>query len=149
MTATATQVIAPSPRPARAPATAITQPTIGPPIGVEPWKATNQSAITRPRIDGSAPSCRVELPVDMKEMLAAPTNPSATSSNARFGASVASVIAAPKAAEATTSVRMPVFPRAATTRPPATAPSPIAAVMKPKPVAPACRPRLAITGSVT
>ena len=78
-TATAIQVIAPRPSPARAPATAITQPTIGPPIGVEPWKATNHSAITRPRIDGAADSCSVELAVAMKEMLAAPTNPSATS----------------------------------------------------------------------
>ncbi len=46
------------------------QPTIGPPIGVEPWKATNHSDITRPRISGSEFSCRVELPVDMNEMLA-------------------------------------------------------------------------------
>ncbi len=29
-------------------------PTIGPPIGVEPWKATNHSDITRPRISGAA-----------------------------------------------------------------------------------------------
>jgi hypothetical protein len=29
---------------------------IGPPIGVEPWKATNHSDITRPRIVGSAVS---------------------------------------------------------------------------------------------
>jgi hypothetical protein len=48
------QVTAPTPRPARAPNAAITQPTIGPPIGVDPWKATNHSAITRPRIAGSA-----------------------------------------------------------------------------------------------
>ncbi len=47
-------MIAPSPSPARAPSTAITAPTIGPPIGVEPWKATNHSDITRPRIDGAA-----------------------------------------------------------------------------------------------
>ena len=37
---------------ARAPASAITQPMIGPPIGVEPWKATNQSDMTLPRIVG-------------------------------------------------------------------------------------------------
>jgi hypothetical protein len=27
---------------------------IGPPIGVDPWKATNHSDITRPRIEGWA-----------------------------------------------------------------------------------------------
>ena len=54
--------MAPTPSPARAPAAAITQPTIGPPIGVEPWKATNQNDITRPRMSGRAVSCSVELP---------------------------------------------------------------------------------------
>ena len=49
-------VTAPSASPARAPATAISPPTIGPPIGVDPWKATNHSDITRPRISGAAPS---------------------------------------------------------------------------------------------
>ncbi len=143
------QVIAPSPRPARAPSAPITAPTIGPPIGVEPWNATNHSDITRPRISGAAPSCRVELPVDMNVMLAAPTNASATSSSASVGAPVARPIATLNAEAASTSGRSPVLPRAAISRPPATAPTPIAAVMKPKPVAPACKPLLAITGSET
>jgi hypothetical protein len=43
--ATSKQVTAPTLRPARAPAAAITQPIIGPPIGVEVWKATNHSDI--------------------------------------------------------------------------------------------------------
>src|ERR1019366_10616388 len=38
--ATSRQVLAPSPSPARAPPTAINPPMTGPPIGVEPWKAT-------------------------------------------------------------------------------------------------------------
>jgi hypothetical protein len=89
------QVTAPIPRPERAPNAPIIQPTIGPPIGVEPWKATNHSDITRPRIDGSAPRWSVELPVDMKVMLVAPARARATSSSARLGAIVASVIVTP------------------------------------------------------
>jgi hypothetical protein len=121
----------------------------GPPIGVEPWKATNHKDITRPRISGAEVSCKVELPVDMNEMLAPPARPSAISSRSRLGASVANVIATANPNAAITSGRRPVLPRAATSSPPATAPMPIAAVMKPKPLAPTCRPRLAITGSET
>jgi hypothetical protein len=105
--------------------------------------------MTRPRMAGSAVSCRVELPVDMNVMLAAPPNTSAASSSPSVGAALASAIAIPNTHAAITSGRMPVFPRAATIRPPATAPMPIAAVMNPKPAAPTCRPRLAITGSET
>ena len=53
------------------------QPIAGPPTGVVPWKATCQSAITRPRMLGSALSWMVELPIAMKETLAQPTNSSA------------------------------------------------------------------------
>ena len=67
----------------------MTPPTSGPPIGVEPWKATNHSDITRPRISGSAVSWSVELPVDMNEMLAPPTSASANSSKPSVGATVA------------------------------------------------------------
>jgi len=45
----------------RAPATWPAQPTMGPPIGVEPSQASAHSAITRPRMDGVAASCRVVL----------------------------------------------------------------------------------------
>ena len=103
----------------------------GPPIGVDPWKATNHRLITRPRIEGSAASCSVELPVAMNEMLAQPTSARAASSIGKVGASAASMIAAPKATAASTSGRSPVRPIAATTSPPATAPAPIAAVMNP------------------
>ena len=41
------------------------------------WKATCQSASTRPRILGSELSWIVELPIAMKETLAQPTNSSA------------------------------------------------------------------------
>ena len=72
--ATTRHVTAPAASPARGPASAIRAPMAGPPIGVEPWKATNHSAITRPRIVGSAPSCSVELPVDMNAIEQAPTS---------------------------------------------------------------------------
>ncbi len=85
----------------------------------------------------------------MNVMLAPPTIASATNSDASEGASAASVIATPNTDAAITSGRSPVLPRAAISRPPATAPMPIEAVMKPNPVAPACRPLLAITGSET
>ena len=139
----------PIPRPARAPATAINQPTIGPPIGVEPWKATNHSDITRPRISGAAVSWRVELAIDMNEMLPQPTNASATSSSGRSGASVATASAAANPAAAIVSGRMPILPRAATRSPPSTAPAPIVAVMNPNPADPTWRARVAMTGSVT
>ena len=124
-------------------------PTTGPPTGVEPWNATNHSDITRPRIAGSAASWRVELPVDMNVMLAPPANASAASSSAIVGAALASAIATANTNAASTSGRSPVLPRAATSSPPATAPTPIAAVMKPNPVAPTWSPLLAITGSET
>ena len=104
---------------------------IGAPIGVEPWKATNHSDMTRPRMLGSAASCSVELAVDMNQMLAAPASASAISSRPRVGARAASRISSPKHATASTRVRTPVRPRVATTSPPATAPAPIAAVISP------------------
>ncbi len=106
-------------------------PTAGPPTGVEPCSATNQSAITRPRMTGSAASCSVEFPVDMNDTLAAPTSASAISSTANVGAAAASAVVSANAAAAIVTGRRPVRPRAATTSPPAIAPTPIAAVMKP------------------
>ena len=49
---------------------AVIQPMRGPPMGVDPRKATDHSAMTRPRICGSVASCRVELPMDRNETLA-------------------------------------------------------------------------------
>ena len=116
--ATSAIVIAPSPSPARGPITAMIQPTSGPPIGVEPWKATNHRDITRPRISGSEFSCRVELPVDMNEMLAAPANASAISSTGSVGSDGRDRHRDRESRAASTSGRRPVLPRAATNRPP-------------------------------
>lgn len=133
-------MIAPRPSPARGPNPDITAPMIGLPIGVEPWKATNHSAITRPRMAGSARICSVALPTDMNTTEAPPTSAIATSSKPRSGASVAQVMAIAKANTATVSRCTPVRPRLASTNPLTTAPTPIAAVMKPYPEEPACRP---------
>ncbi len=100
-------------------------------------------------MDGSAVSCRVELPVAMKVIEAAPAAARATSSSASLGAAVANAMAIPNPVAATISGLRPVLPLAAISRPPATAPMPMAAVMNPNPVAPTCKPRLAITGSET
>ena len=54
------------------------QPISGPPTGVVPWKATCHSAIARPRMFGSELSWMVELPMEMNETLAQPTNSIAT-----------------------------------------------------------------------
>ncbi len=97
---------------------------------------------------GAAVSCNVEFPPDMKAMLAPPTSARANSSVSRPGAPAASARTAPNATHAATSIGTPVRPRAATSSPPTTAPTPIAAVMKPYPVAPAWSAS-AITGSVT
>ena len=87
--------------------------------------------------------------MDMNATEAPPTSARATSSSARSGATVARVNAAPKPIAASTSARTPVRPRLATANPPATAPSPMAAVMKPKPEESLCSARLATTGRVT
>jgi hypothetical protein len=110
---------------------------------VDPWKATNHSDITRPRMLGSEFSCSVALPIDMNDTLAPPASASATSSSGRFGARLASPIAVPRPVADMTSGAVPVFPRVATINPPTTAPTPIAAVMKPKPLEPECKPALA------
>ena len=47
--------------PARGPATSASQPTSGAPIGVEPRKTTEYSAITRPRIVGSTAICSARV----------------------------------------------------------------------------------------
>jgi hypothetical protein len=52
-------------------------PMAGPPMGVVPWKATCHRAMARPRMPGSELSWMVELPIEMNETLAHPTNSSA------------------------------------------------------------------------
>src|SRR3954454_22032752 len=78
MSAATRHVAPPTASPARAPAAAMTTPMTGPPIGVDPWKPTNHSAITRPRIAGAEFSWSVELQIAMNETLAAPARTSRT-----------------------------------------------------------------------
>src|ERR1017187_10773482 len=59
----------PTTRDQRAPVSWATQPTIGPPIGVEPSQASAHRAMTRPRIVGLAASCRVVLASELNVML--------------------------------------------------------------------------------
>jgi len=59
----------PMTRDQRAPMVWPTQPTIGPPIGVEPSQASAHSAITRPRMVGLAASWRVVLASELNVML--------------------------------------------------------------------------------
>jgi hypothetical protein len=59
----------PMTRAQRGPATWPTQPTTGPPTGVEPSQASAHSAITRPRISGRAASWRVVLASELNVML--------------------------------------------------------------------------------
>jgi Domain of unknown function (DUF1707) len=59
----------PMTRAQRGPMSWPTQPTMGPPIGVEPSQASAHSAITRPRISGLAASCRVVLASELKVIL--------------------------------------------------------------------------------
>ena len=68
----------PRARPQRAPSHSAHQPTIGPPRVVEPRKATDHSAMTRPRIRGAAANCRMLLPSEEKWMEAMPTATMAT-----------------------------------------------------------------------
>ncbi len=94
-------------------------------------KATDHSAITRPRNWGSLRSWSVLALVDMNAVDAAPTPRRSPSSTGSDGASAAPAIAAPKTRHRTDRVRSPTVRRLLTSRPPATAPVPIAAVMKP------------------
>ena len=80
---------------------------IGPPMGVLPMKATVQSAITRPRMAGSAASCSVALARAMNEMLTAPIRASATSARARLGATATAKMSTPNAALVEMSVPRP------------------------------------------
>lgn len=63
----------PNARPQRAPATSANQPTMGPPMVVEPRKAIVQKDMTRPRICGALVSCKVLLPSEEKLIEQIPT----------------------------------------------------------------------------
>ena len=124
-----------------------TRPAIGPPMGVEPRNATAHSAITRPRIAGSAAQLQgaVALGQDARRSLRRRAA-CATSSRPELGASAAARMATPK-----TVGRPDQRPQAGarrgppTYRPPMTAPTPIAAVMKPYASAPPWKVSLATT----
>src|SRR5580698_3942382 len=115
----------------RAPNCSPTQPTSGPPIGVDPIQATPHSDITRPRMPGVADSCNAVLASELNEMLPYPTNTSATYSRAILGASAAAVMAIPQPAAAMDNPRRLTRLRDAATSPPTTAPAPITAVIAP------------------
>ncbi len=66
--------------PSRGPYEAVTQPTIGAPIGVPPVKTSTSRPITRPRIAGSVPSCRAALTEVLK---LSPNTPIRVSSSAK------------------------------------------------------------------
>ena len=85
----------------------------------------------------------------MKVTLNQPTPKSAQIAVGRFGASAVAATATPKPKAASVSGRNPVFPRAATTSPPTTAPTPIADVMKPRACGPPSNTKSAAAGSVT
>ena len=108
-------------------------PTSGPPIGVEPRKATDHSDMTRPRMDGSDSSCRVELPRERNVTEQAPTKQQDHRLHRqRGGQRAASSTATPN----TAAVRhQPLRARRAAgpaaIRPPTTAPMPMQAVRNP------------------
>lgn len=81
--------VPPSAMPQRGPACSASRPTSGAPIGVEPRKTTEYSAITRPRI-GPAASCSEELTPAANVTLAAPVSASTTICTAWVGAIAAS-----------------------------------------------------------
>jgi len=119
---------APASRPLRGPATSASQPTAGAPIGVEPRKTTEYSAITRPRIAGSTASWSEELTPAAKVTLAAPSGSSASTCSGRVGASATSSSASANAVAAATRRRGDTRPRALAASAPDTEPTPMAAV---------------------
>ena len=102
-----------------------------PPIGVEPSQASPHSAITRPRIVGSARSWSVVLAIELNVMLPYPTKTSAASSSGIVGATAASRIAMPQPIAATQSARGRGRGLAAETSPPTAAPAPITEAITP------------------
>ena len=96
-------------------------------MGVLPRKAMALSDMTRPRMAGSARSCRVALLVATKAMLAAPIGTSRTMAHACVGDSATARMATPKTTPMQASSRVDGRLRKAVARPPTTAPAPMAA----------------------
>ena len=118
-------------------------------MGVLPMNATVHRAITRPRISGEAASCRAVLPAERNQMLAAPTAMSEIAATSMVGQREVMSMVAPKVAYAITIVGMPLECRPALTSPPAMAPTPKAAVTRPRLPAPPLKVVKAKAGSTT
>ena len=73
-----------------------TSPTIGPPIGVDPAKATAHRAMTLPRISGEVSVCKVTLPKEAKHTAKNPTADNRTTAENNVGASEAIKVKNPK-----------------------------------------------------
>ena len=130
--ATATPVTSaaspPTSSPARGPAVSAIQPMIGAPIGVEPRKTTEYSAMTRPRIAGSDASCSDELTPAAKVTLAAPSGTSVATCSAKAGAPAAASVSAPNAIDEPANSHTLTRPRAPAASAPSTEPTPRALV---------------------
>ena len=96
--------IPPNARPQRAPATSANQPTIGPPMVVDPRNAIDQNDITRPRICGELSSCIMLLPSDEKLIELIPTNTKANPVSNRLGMKAAINTANPNNRDALTTL---------------------------------------------
>src|SRR5450830_954837 len=75
----------PNAKPQRAPTTSANQPTMGPPMVVEPRKAIDQNDMTRPRICGELTNCKVLLPSEEKLIEQTPTNTRASPESSKLG----------------------------------------------------------------
>ena len=104
---------------------------IGPPIGVEPRKATVQRAITRPRISGGVWVWSTELALVTKIEPLAPIGTTSSRATGRFGASAATVIVTPNAHAASVTYRKPIDSRLADTSEPARDPTLVADSSRP------------------
>src|SRR5438093_5213298 len=115
----------------RAPTFWPTQPTIGPPIGVDPSHATDHNARTRPRIDGAAASWSQVFAIELKLMLPYPTRSSTANSIERVGAAAAARMAMPQKMDERPRPAALTCERRAVIVPPITAPAPITAIINP------------------
>ena len=104
------------------------QPASGPPIGVEPRKTIEYSAITRPRISGVTASCSAEFTPAANVTLTAPSGTRTTAASSMVGATASSRMSTPNSPDERTSSRLLTRPRAPATSAPTTEPIPIAII---------------------
>ena len=117
--------------PTRGLVTLLNHPMNGPPIGVVPSTAIVYTAITRPRICGSEPSCTIELFAPMNVIWPAPITRMMTNATPSVGVSATAVMANPNTRPATNSRRRVACERWATMSDPKSAPTPITTVIAP------------------